>query len=317
MMRRLPILLLTVLWALSLRAQSYVLPAVPDSITDPTARADYATALYWQHFDFADTTLLRADYAEQALSDFLALAGYASEQGRKLALSRWMDAAAQTPAAFSYFFDLGRHYLYNPESPLRNEAAYLTLLEHVVQMNVTDETVQSRACSDLKLLRLTQVGQQAPDFCFTTADGQPHSLSGTATDRQTLLLFYDPDCAHCRDLLFRLRHSSVLNQAISQGRLTVLAVYTEADETLWNETKADLPAQWVTAITPAPELLTPNSTLLTPNSTLPTPNSTLQTPNSLYDLSTLPVVFLLSPDKHILLRHPDFHQLTDYVGKGQ
>ena len=247
--------LLTVLVSLStltVAGQGYPVPSVPDSITDATARCDYATARYWDHFDFNDTTLLRTDYGEQALVDFLWLVKYASEKGREQAVDRWVHGMKSSPAAYRYFVGKARQYLTNPDSPV-----YALIAMERITGN--------------------RIGDQAQDFCYVTADGRHRQLSQTATDRLTLLLFYDPDCDNCRNMIARLRTDDVVNKAIAKGQLTVLAIYTEEDYDRWSATLKDMPASWTVATDHA-----------------------VVTTNELYDLTVMPALYLLDTQKRVV-----------------
>ena len=250
--RRWLLTVLVAMAALSLSAQGYPVPAVPDSITDAAARCDYATARYWDRYDFNDTTLLRTDYAEQALVDFLWLAKYASEKGREQAVDKWVRLMKSSPVAYRYFVGKARQYLTNPESPV-----YALIAMERITGN--------------------RIGDVATDFAYYTADGQRRLLSETATDRMTLLLFYDPDCDNCRNMIARLRTDAVVNKAVAQKRLTVLAVYTEEDYDRWRASLKDMPANWTVA----------------------TDHAVVAT-DELYDLTVMPALYLLDSQKRVV-----------------
>lgn len=58
-------------------AKEFRLPDVPVTLTAPEDRAAYLSLHYWDHFDFADTTLIdRPEITEQALVDFISILPY-------------------------------------------------------------------------------------------------------------------------------------------------------------------------------------------------------------------------------------------------
>ena len=57
------------------------------------------------------------------------------------------------------------------------------------------------------------------------------------TSKKLVLVFYDPECPHCGEILERLYRNPRLQQAIAIGKAKVLAVYTERNRELWEETK--------------------------------------------------------------------------------
>lgn len=86
----------------------------------------------------------------------------------------------------------------------------------------------------------------APDFEFETREGETFSLSDMRGSI-VLLLFYDPDCEHCRDAVARLRLDPWLAQMIADGEAEVLAVDAEEDFDAWRHTAQYLPLEWTVA----------------------------------------------------------------------
>jgi peroxiredoxin len=130
----------------------------------------------------------------------------------------------------------------------------------------------------IPLERITgnRIGDVARDFCYVTADGTRHLLSETTTDGMTLLLFYDPDCDNCRTTIARLRTDAIVNKAVAQKRLTVLAVYTEEDYDRWRASLKDMPANWTVA----------------------TDHAVVAT-DELYVLTVMPALYLLDHQKRV------------------
>ena len=104
------------------------------------------------------------------------------------------------------------------------------------------------------------------------------SLHGTPAPRR-LLLFYDPACSHCAEILDALQESPALTRLIAAGELAVLAAYTEGDRRLWDETKAALPQEWTVGID--------NSRIVE---------------RELYSLPARRDIYLLDKDKRVLLK---------------
>lgn len=56
------------------KTKEFRLPDVPVTLTAPEDRAAYLSLHYWDHFDFADTSLIsRPEITEQAFVDFLGI----------------------------------------------------------------------------------------------------------------------------------------------------------------------------------------------------------------------------------------------------
>lgn len=84
-------------------------------------------------------------------------------------------------------------------------------------------------------------GSMAADFRLEYPDGRCGRLSDHK-GKSLVLIFYDPECVHCGEIIHQLDASRCL-----QG-MSVLAVYTEGNEDVWRTTLTEMPADWKVAI---------------------------------------------------------------------
>ena len=154
-----------VLWlcAVSVTAQNtaFPYPAVPDTLRQPQARADYLLLHYWDNVDFADTTLLCSqDYGEQGFVNYIDLLGRFGKNVGPQSAKIFIDKAWSCPPARRRFDSLIDQYLDDNSSPLRNDRTYSLLLNAIAD------------------------------------DGSTHSIREYSSQR-LCLFFYDPDCENC------------------------------------------------------------------------------------------------------------------------
>ena len=256
-------------------------PEVPESMTVPEDRMAYLLEHFWVRYDFRDTELLqRREITEQGFADFVGLLMQSGDKALwQRAMKPFAEAAAKTPEAYRCFGELAELYLYDANSPMRDEELYLAFLEVFMQQKPQDEGVYARLEFQQELAMKNRVGQAATDFVYTRADGAKGRLSGTAEGKPLLLVFHDPDCVQCRETMAFLEESAVLAEAVKAGKVAVLAVYTEGYEEVWQAHKDELPAGWISA----------------------NDHAAVKT-QLLYDLKAMPTLYLLDGEHCVALK---------------
>lgn len=146
--------------------------------------------------------------------------------------------------------------------------------------------VKERGAGRLKIALLNRPGSIATDFHYLTSRGERLSLHELKSEC-TLLVFYDPECPHCSDILKILARDKRVNFAISAGHLKILAVYAEGHRDVWERTKGDMPQNWIVGY-----------------------DLTGVLDNNLYDLPAMPILYLLDSEKRVLLKDPN---VLDFV----
>lgn len=257
------------------------LPAVPSSLTVPEERAAYIIARFWDGMDFGDTLRCRnRTFMEQNFVNYLSLFPHAREKDLSHGIAGFLKAAMADSTGFSLVNDMVEHYLDDPNSPMRNEGYYILFLEELLRLPGLSEYDRIRPAYRLETARKNRPGTIAADFSYTDRNGNRRTMHATRGKR-LLLLFYDPACSHCSEILDGLRRSAIISNLIKDKELTVLAVYTEGDRNLWNETKAFLPQEWTVAI-----------------------DESRIVERELYSLPAMPVIYLLNRNKRVILKDP-------------
>lgn len=169
-------------------------------------------------------------------------------------------------------------YLNNPASPVRNETLYIRFLKSLLNARDIPEDVIDRAKANMHKTKLNMPGTIAADFRYIARDGKQGSLH-TLKAEQTMLVFYDPECPHCPEILENIKKDPKVNEAIDTGMLKVIAVYAEGKRDIWEKTKTELPSRWEVAY-----------------------DLTGVLDNELYDLPAMPIVYLLDADKRVLVK---------------
>lgn len=266
------------------------LPDVPPSLTVPEERAAYLIAHFWDGMDFGDTLRCRdRAFMEQNFVNYLSLFPHARPEDLPQHIAQLLERATADSICLDLLNDLAEHYLDEPNSPMRNEEYYILFLEGLLRLPALPETERIRPAYRLEMARKNRPGTTAADFAYTDRHSNRRTLYATRGKR-LLLLFYDPACSHCLQILDGLRESAVIAGLIANRELAVLAVYTEGDRRLWDETKASLPREWSVAI-----------------------DESRIVERELYTLPAMPVIYLLDGQKTVLLKDPTPAELETYL----
>lgn len=270
------------------------LPEVPSSLRTPATRAAYILSHFWDSLDFSTDTLQTRDpdFMERNLANYLSLFPVADTAALAPAVGTLVADAGTDKAALSVLLELVGKYLYEPESPVYNEMYYALFAEAFLQSPV-DSYEKIRLRAQLEAVRKNSPGTAAADFTYETPAGKRLRMSETGTGKPLLLLFYDPDCAHCREVMTELEAMESLRQAMECGTVTVLVIYSGFDDReTWRRTLPDLPAAW----------------------TVGYDNGTIYTEN-LYIPRRLPAVYLLDAQRRVVTKDPTPECLAEQIGE--
>lgn len=265
-MRAVLLMLLTVIASAPAVARRLPLPAVPDSLRTPAARADYILLHFYDAMAWDDTAAVRdRALAEQSFADFASVIPHAGTDALRVAASALSEAYMRDSVACAMFAALCMQYLFERESPVRNLDACEVFLGEQLRLGYPDTT---RARVMLDLMALNRPGTAAPDFEYTGRDGAVHRLS-EHFGREFVLMFYDPDCAGCAAAMARLRDID----------MPVVAIYSGAKCDVW-ERRAVVPGGWTDGIA----------------------SEAVLGDDELYFAPALPTLYLIAPDGSVELR---------------
>lgn len=234
------------------------LPSVPASLTVPEERANYVVAHFYDAMDWNDPSMTAEQELIQAWVNFLSVIPIASVPVGEAALA---DFISSVPASLTDLYaDLAEAYLLAADSPMVSERLYSIVLESLASRG--DIPAPNRAAHKARLdfLRPAAPGTEAPDFAFALADGTPARLSDfTGRSTFVLVVFHDPDCDICHELIATLGSDPYWRGLVDSGCLTVIypAITPALEET------------YPMTYTPSLYLLSPDGTVAIRNILLP------------------------------------------------
>lgn len=274
----------------------FTLPAIPDTLQTVESRSSYLVAHYWDRFSFADSLqfMNQPEMVEQALVDYVDLFRLVPAAEAENSLSALMDQASVTLNGFLFFYNTLEKYLYDATSPMQNEALFIPVLQKMMASNKLNDDDKLRPAMLLKSVSKNKVGSMAADFSYTKPDGSRHQLSEVQTPL-TLLLFFDPECDDCHQVIMRLEKTDVLNQLTADRQLTVLAVYPGENKRLWQTMAQHMLPTWEIGMDESQTIYN----------------------KELYDILGFPSMYLLDQHKTVILKDASLTALEEYFGANE
>ena len=207
-------------------------------------------------------------------------------------MSSTMTALSENPMGYRKALEFAETRLGNPADSIHNEELYIACLEHATQSFVLSNSEKSRPRLLLEAAKKNRIGTPAADIEYVTPDGKLHHLNDPC-EQFTLVYFNDPDCDACEKVKARMDQSPTLKSYVDQGLLQVIAIYPEDNQKLWK--KASYPA-WMINGWDKKQTIENEGTYMMP--------------------ASLPVFYLLSPDKIVLMKNePSLNRIEAALNK--
>ena len=267
---------------------------VPSMYTEPMERTVYAVGHFWDRFTdtskvyFCDSVTVNGvpmEALESQMGLFATLAGQLPlDEGGK-AVARLFDRAEAFERKYpesNVFEQLSRwtkHYFYDPNSPVRNEDLYFYYVDRLSRSDLIDSGYRMGYEWDARKCSLNRVGSPAADFSFTDTRGRIRTLYGIKAE-YTVLIFGNPGCKACQEIMEAMESTSEIAELISSGRLQVVDVYIDQDIDDWKAHIPEYPKTWINGYDHGYTVRT----------------------DLLYNVRGIPSIYLLDADKTVLMK---------------
>ncbi len=263
-------------------------------ITDQNEAVEYLSLHYWDGITETERTYpsdslivsgVRMSDVEQKFADWTSVLSMATPQVVEKSVARLYDRALacerKNPSSnvFETFCDLTYKYLYDPNSPMRNEDIYYHFVKRLASYEGISQEMRDKYAYDAKMCSLNKVGTVAADFRFADKNGKIRTLHSIEAP-VTLLFFSNPGCTMCYDIIQTLSGSEAISERIAAGQLAVLNIYIDEDLEGWRSYMPIYPENWYNGFDPDLVIRTEN----------------------LYNVRAIPSLYLLDENKKVLFK---------------
>ena len=235
----------------------------------------------WEGFAFSNQQAVESLEAEERFARFLLNLEQQNSTQQAEQIGALLAKAEQNNAT-ARFLTLAEKYLYDPNSPYRNDEQYLLFLQYAATHQLADYTTKPRYQKHYVMVQKNRVGHKATDFPYTTQAGKKGRLYQLQSP-YILLFFHDPDCEECQYVKQQLENQ---HTHFAQKGVQVVAVYIDDEVEAWQ--KAHYPSAWLSVY--APEI----------------------DRQDLYDIKALPTLYLLDTQKRVVLKDAQIDKVVSY-----
>lgn len=278
---------------------------VPSMIASGEDAAAYTATYFWDGFtdtscifpdDSGHVNGVRKEDLEKAFSEYSDMLWKIGIGEARTAVSRLcgragtFDAADTASSMLETLCGLAEKYLYDPNSPFRNEDLYLPVAEFLAEYDGVGPEMREAYRHTARMCLLNPIGQKAADFRFSDAGGQIYTLYGIDAE-YTLLFFSNPGCEACRNITEALEDSGTGSLAAS-GTLAVVNVYIDEDVPSWYSHRKEYPQSWYNGYDPDHAIRS----------------------DTLYNVRAIPSLYILDKDKNVIMKDAPEGRVFAFIG---
>ncbi len=170
-------------------------------------------------------------------------------------------------------------YFYDPNSPVRSEDLYLPYVSRLATSELIDKSYRMGYAWDSQMCALNQTGSVAADFVFIDTQGKKRTLHSIKS-QQTLLIFGNPDCSACKEIVETIDNIPILEDLIRSGELAVVDIFIDEEIDVWKSKIDSYPSNWINGYDPA----------------------FIIRGDLLYNVRAVPSIYLLDGQKRVILK---------------
>lgn len=277
----------------------------PEMMTEPADRAEYAALHVWDEITSperaypCDSLLMsgvRKTEVEQKFADWVSVLDMVPLEVADKAIGRLYDKAAACERKDSAsniletFADFAHKYLYDANSPMRNEEHYHSFVRRLASFEGLDDVMKGKYGFEARMTGLNRIGTVASDFRFADKNGRISTLHGIKAP-YILLFFSNPGCDACMNIIEVLKGEPRISAMIAEERLAVLNMYIDEDIQAWRDYMPIYPDEWHNGFDP--DLVIRN--------------------DNLYNVRAIPSLYLLDKDKKVIMKDAPESRIFDFL----
>lgn len=224
-------------------------PIVPESMQGITERSNFLMEHFWDFCDFK-TAFSSKSKMQAAFNDYAAIMPFATAENTRESIDRLIKQVSKNPKNLLSLAEMAEGAFYADTAQIRCDDCYLPFARAAAANKKISKAERARFDYQARSLGGSQVGMTAPDFMYTTPDGQTGRLSEIAEGPYILLFVNDPTCDECNLARIRLQADISLDWLIDNGHMKVISIYPGLSNPEWVEQAKDYSDKWIVGACP-------------------------------------------------------------------
>jgi thiol-disulfide isomerase/thioredoxin len=268
-------------------------PLKPDGTEDKEFQYYFYKSNYWNYMDFTEDALVRTPVLHPRLERFITQVIVQHPDSIIKEIDLLVARTENTPELFKYFvWFLTFHF--ESSQIMGHDAVFVHLIDTYYKTGRAfwaSETVLQKTIERAEKLSPILIGKTAPNFSPIELSLTSYKPLWSINSRYIVLIFWDPDCGHCKKEIERL--NSFYKEEGKKMGVSVFSVCTDTSMTRWNEKVEEKGIQdWINV----------NGT-----------RSALGNYQQLYDVFSTPLIFLLDSEKKIIAKRLGADQVPAFL----
>ena len=249
-------------------------PVAPDDLDGLPAKSDWLVEHFWDNFRMAKLKSVDQAALNHAFSVYIVPMQWADKEKSVASVDRLLGSLQKNPTLLLQFTKAAEENLYGPRAMMYIDEIYVKFLEAVVKNKKLKDLHKSRYAFQLRQLKGSLEGSQAPSFTFTKSDGTSGFYKPTGN--YTIIEFGDPTCYDCSMAKLKLDTDIVISELIKTGKLNICFIIPDVYEG-WEDQVKDYPVKWIVGAS--------------------------DTVGDVYDLRLTPAFYIVGPDGKIRFKN--------------
>ncbi len=210
-------------------------PKVPEGLNDKQKEFEYYKAHYWDGIDFSDERLVYTPLLDSKMEEYFKNLVQPIPDTFNMEADSLLAKARASDEIFKFMMHWLTQYVQNSEV-MGMDAVFVHLVENYHMKGDAfwlSNTSLQKYIERARSIAPNVIGNIAPEFKMTGIDGKDRSLSDFKS-KYTLLIFWSPDCGHCREEIPRI-DSVYKAEGLKKKGVEVVAFNIDKEMDKWKE----------------------------------------------------------------------------------